>query len=164
LPLARQSSGAASSPSRCLAIGCAAAVSAFSGSHSCQVRSPTWPPPAAAPEPLQECGNGEWGVYLDHPVQVTDVDAELKGGRGYDHAVSPLSEGPLGLLPLTKRERGMDQVRGDAEFPAVRSAFLAAVHSIFSRSLARARARAAAESILRGHLAVSLGSAVGPHR
>ena len=71
-------------------------------------------PPPAAPEPLQERGHRQRRVHLDHPVQVTDVDAQLERGGGHDHAVAALGERLLGAPPLVKRQRRVHQVRGDA--------------------------------------------------
>ena len=84
-----------------------------------QAVAPGLGPPPAAPEPLQERGDREGGVDLDHPVQVTDVDPEFKGGRRDDHAVPPLGERQLRSPTLVKRERRMDQVRGDAKLAQV---------------------------------------------
>ena len=89
-----------------------------------QAVAPRSRPPPAAPEPLQERGDRERRVDLDHPVQVTDVDAELKRGRGHDHAVPPLGERQLRPPPLVKRQRRVDQVRGDAELPQLRAELL----------------------------------------
>jgi hypothetical protein len=68
-------------------------------------------PAAAAPERLRERRDRERHVDLHHPVQVTDVEPELQGGRGHDHAVTSLSERRLRRPTLMQRER-VDQVRG----------------------------------------------------
>jgi hypothetical protein len=48
--------------------------------------------PRAAPgaaHALQEAGDGRGGVDLQDVVEVADVDAELEGAGGDDHAVTP---------------------------------------------------------------------------
>ena len=49
---------------------------------------------------------------------------ELERGRGHDHAVPALGERQLRPPPLVKRQRRVDQVRGDAELPQLRAELL----------------------------------------
>ncbi len=64
-----------------------------------------------ATDALQERRHGPRSIDLDHPVQVADVDAELQGRGGHDHAVPGLAEGRLGLPALVDRQRGVGQER-----------------------------------------------------
>ena len=73
---------------------------------------------------LQKRGHGRRCVDLDHPVQVANVKPEFKRRGGDDHAVPTLGERVLGPVPLVKRQRSVDQVRRDAEFPELRAEFL----------------------------------------
>ena len=89
-----------------------------------QAVTPRTRPPSAAAEPLQERGDRERRVDLDHPVQVADVEAELERGRGHDHAVAALGERQLRPPPLVQRQRRVDQVRGDAELTQLHAELL----------------------------------------
>src|SRR5437773_2566994 len=65
-------------------------------------------------EPLEERGN-TWGrVDLDDPVQVTDVDPQLKGRRRNDRAVPSFAEGSLGGSTFSDPERAVGDERRDA--------------------------------------------------
>src|SRR5664280_1244887 len=64
-------------------------------------------PPAAAPEPLQQRGDGPRRAHLQHPVEVADVDTQLEGRGGDDDAVAGLDEGLLRLPSFVDRERGV---------------------------------------------------------
>ena len=77
-------------------------------------------PPAGAAHPLQERRDGARGVDLDHAVEVADVDAQLQGAGGHDHAVAALGERPLGLPALVQAQRAVRDERRDAAASAAR--------------------------------------------
>src|SRR5215218_3532260 len=68
-------------------------------------------PAAAAPEALEERGDGGWGVDLDDPVEVSDVDAELQGRGGDDDAVAVLGERLLSGRSLAGAEGSVGDER-----------------------------------------------------
>jgi hypothetical protein len=63
---------------------------------------------------LEEGGDGRRGVDLDDPVEVSDVDAELKRAGGDDDTVACLGEGLFGAPSFVQREGGVGQERRDA--------------------------------------------------
>jgi len=68
-------------------------------------------PAAGAPEALEERGDGGWGVDLDDPVEVSDVDAELQGRGGDDDAVAVLGERLLSGRSLAGAEGSVGDER-----------------------------------------------------
>ena len=48
---------------------------------------------ASASHTLQERRNSPGCINLNHPVQIADVEPQLQGTSGDDHAVLPLGEG-----------------------------------------------------------------------
>ena len=74
-------------------------------------------PPAGAAHPLQERRDGARGVDLDHAVEVADVDPQLQGAGGDDHAVAALGERLLGLPALVQAQRAVRDERLDPPHP-----------------------------------------------
>ena len=88
------------------------------------------PAPGAA-HALEEARHGGRAVDLDHPVEVTHVDAQLQDAGGHDHAVVPVGKGVLGLPPLLLAERAVRDEGRDAQLPQAGAEFLrpgAAIH------------------------------------
>jgi hypothetical protein len=69
-------------------------------------------PPAAA-EALQEPRNGDRGIYLEDPIQVTDIYPEFQGRCGHDDAVPALGERLLCPASLIQGERCVHEMCGD---------------------------------------------------
>ena len=60
---------------------------------------------ARASESLQEPRHRSRGVNLDHPVEITDIDAEFERARRHDHAVVARRKGRLCLAPGVHAQR-----------------------------------------------------------
>jgi hypothetical protein len=80
--------------------------------------------PAGPAEPLEECGYGRRRVDLDDPVEVPDVDAQLKRRGRHDHAVATFAKGPLRGPPFAGPEGSVRNVGRDFPIPEGKSQLL----------------------------------------
>jgi hypothetical protein len=70
---------------------------------------------------LQETCDGRPGVDLNDAIQVANVHAEFKCRRRNDHAVAAFGERLLRPPSLVERQRGVDEMSGDAALPELRT-------------------------------------------
>jgi hypothetical protein len=66
---------------------------------------------------LKETRNSGGTIDLEHVIEIADVDAELKGARCHNDAVSPLLKGTLRLAPFGNSERAMGDEGTDTLLP-----------------------------------------------